>query len=122
MSNRAHTFAIFALLLSLMLRVTAADADMHLVAGPTEIMAGLNGDANIQFVKLGISSQNCQKTGTRGVGHFQCVFEGQGAKLTFFNAAGIQTGEFLFPENTPPIDISQSVLVGTQQFANLSDS
>src|SRR5262249_34823291 len=87
-----------------------------------EIMAGLNGDANIQFVKVGIGeTQNCQGTGQRGVGHFQCVFGAQGAKLTFFNVEGVQTGEFLFPENTP-IDLARSVLFGTQQFADLADS
>jgi Bacterial Ig domain/K319L-like, PKD domain/Bacterial pre-peptidase C-terminal domain/Divergent InlB B-repeat domain len=122
MRKRAYITAICALLLSLILRIAAAVADMHEVAGPTEIMAGLNGDANIQFVKVGIGeTQNCQGTGSRGIGHFQCVFGTEGAKLTFFNAAGIQTGEFIFPDNTP-IDLGRSVLVGTQQFAELPDA
>lgn len=103
------------------------EADMHVVQGIIEVQAGLNGNAAIQHVEIQISSgQNCQGTGhhpsfgeASDTANPPCSTTGIGARLVFFNAAGTQTAEFIFPHNTPNGIGERSILVATQQFANL---
>src|SRR5262249_59031357 len=74
-----------------------------------EFMAGLNGDTTVQFVEIHMlaSVQNCQGTGHHPTANESpddtnppCSTTGTGARLLFFNAAGTQTAEFIFPHNT----------------------
>ena len=86
------------------LRASPAEAVFHLVQ-IDEVMAGANGNANIQFVEMRMccGGQNTQ---------------GGNARLVFFDAAGVQTGEFIFPNN-PNGGTNVSFLTATQAFADL---
>jgi hypothetical protein len=120
-------YGVRILLLVLLFHPHRSQADFHLVQ-IDEIMAGLNGDANIQFFEINMSGsgQNCQGTGnhpffgqTGDSSNPPCDTIGPGARLIFFDAAGNLTGEFLFPGNTPEGLGGRSVLIATQQFADL---
>lgn len=104
-----------------------ADAHFH-INTISEIMAGHNGDPSIQFIELKVGSrdpdeQKCQATGNLvepdGGGPLVCDDTGPGAHLLFFDAAGNQTAEFIFTNNTPSGFIRQSILIATQAFADL---
>jgi len=74
-----------------------------------EVMAGLNGDSTIQFVELSVGSTAFSREwgppagGTNGR-----------AMLVFFDAAGRQSGRFVFPSNAPAS--GTNVLVATRAF------
>jgi hypothetical protein len=109
-----------------LLAAPPAEADFHIVQ-IDELMAGAGGDASIQFIEIGMNSsgQHCQGTGMRiDFSNFSspCVPLGSGATLLFFDAAGNQTAEFVFPANTPVGEFGRSILIGTQAFANLSST
>jgi uncharacterized repeat protein (TIGR01451 family) len=76
-----------------------------------ELMVGLNGDPSVQFIRITVSD-GTQKAWGPGPG------EGSSrAMLVFFNGAGVQTGQFFFPNNAP---VGQNtVLIATTNFANL---
>ena len=105
--------------------VSPAKADFHMVQ-IEEVHAGSGGNANIQFIEINMSfspGQNCQGTGNHidFINLFSpCDIDGFGARLVFFDATGNQTGEFIFPGNTPIGELGRSILIGTQQFADLS--
>src|SRR4030095_9375294 len=88
-------------------------------------MAGLNGDATVQFIELTMSAQgqNCQGTGNHdppgNTAEHLCDDIGPGAKLVFFDATGFPTNEFIFPDNTPTSEAGRSILIATQRFADL---
>ena len=108
--------------LLLLLRASVSWADFHEVK-IDEVMAGLNGDATVQFIELQLigTDQKCQGTGNIiDFTNHLCDGSGPGAKLVFFNAQGSQTAEFIFPGNTPLGDAGRSILIATQQFANLA--
>ena len=78
-----------------------------------EVMAGANGNSNIQFVEMRMSDSSQNKWGPQGgesVGR---------ARLVFFDASGTQTGQFVFDSN-PPGSSNGSALIATQAFADLS--
>ena len=80
-----------------------------------EAMAGANGNANIQFVEMRMCCFAQNLWGPQGS-------ETTGrARLVFFNAAGTQTGEFIFPGD-PPSGSNVLVLIGTQAFADLAET
>src|SRR3954471_7469496 len=75
-----------------------------------ELMVGLNGDPNVQFLQMTVND-GTQKSWGPGPGEATSR-----AMLEFFNAAGIRTGQFFFPLNAP---IGQTtVLIATTNFAN----
>jgi hypothetical protein len=122
-ARRILTWLGLGTILSVILLGSPANADFH-EQQIDELMAGLNGDANIQFIEIKMFNfgQNCQGTGNKGVGQFNCDTIGPGARLVFFNATGVQTAEFIFPGNTPIDLAAHSILIATQQFADLPGS
>ena len=80
-----------------------------------EVMAGANGDPNIQFVEMRMCCADQFRWGPQGA-------ETAGrARLVFFDASnsGIPIGEFVFPSD-PPGSNNGSVLIATQAFADLA--
>lgn len=83
-----------------------------------EVMSGANGDSRIQFIEIKMQSPGDNQWGPQS---------GETAgrlRLVFFDATGAQTGEYVFgsdPAIGPPEPIhgGYSVLVATQQFAQL---
>lgn len=83
-----------------------------------EVLAGANGDSRIQFIELRVCCGEPQLWGPQGdelVGR---------VRLAFFDARGIQTGEFVFPSD-PPIGAEdefggRSVLIATSGFAGVA--
>jgi hypothetical protein len=76
-----------------------------------ELMAGSNGDSRIQFIEITVQSGAEKDWGPQGsetVGR---------AMLVFFDAAGNQTGRYVFPSD--PGGTGLNVLIATQDFANL---
>ena len=100
--------ALLLLLAVVMLPDSKAEAVFHLVE-IDEVMAGANGDANIQFVEMRMCcfGQNTQVNN---------------AQLLFFDAEGVQTGVFLFTGDTPPGGNNVSFLTATQAFADLPET
>ena len=88
----------------------------------TQLMAGAAGNDDIEFIEIEILGfrQNCQAGGVNSGDPFGCRLPStsDGAKLVFFDSTGDQTGEFLFPDNTPVGEAGRSILVGTQDFAD----
>jgi uncharacterized repeat protein (TIGR01451 family) len=74
-----------------------------------ELMVGLNGDATVQFIQITVSD-GTQKAWGPGPG--ETVSR---AMLVFFNAAGLETGRFFFPNNAPIG--ANTVLIATANFA-----
>ena len=76
------------------------------------MMAGLNGDTNIQFLQIVVNGNTQKDWGPQGN-------ETQSrAMLVFFDAAGTQIGEFKFPHDPPPG--ANTVLIATAAFTNLT--
>src|SRR5262245_12838827 len=98
----AVAFCVSALLLSR--GVDAANRGVQI----RQVMAGANGNPAIQFVEMKMRDQFENRWANR-------------VKLVFFDAAGVQTGEFIVPSN-PPGGVNRSVLFATQAFANLNGS
>lgn len=74
-----------------------------------EVMAGLNADSGIQFVELAVRDEGQKQWGPRGA-------ETAGrCEIVFTNAAGVQTGRFVFPSD--PAFGATTVLVATAEFA-----
>jgi hypothetical protein len=74
-----------------------------------EIMAGANGDSQIQFVEMGVSDESQKLWGpndSEEVGR---------AMLVFFDINGKRTGRFVFPTNAPAG--GNLVLIATSAFA-----
>ena len=119
--RQAVTIAIF---LAGLLQVSRVEADFHLVQ-IDEVMAGMNGDANVQFIEITMSAQgqNCQGTGNHNppgnTADHRCDNVGPGAKLVFFDASGLPINEFIFPGDTPNFEAGRSILIATQRFADL---
>ena len=119
--RQAVTIAIF---LAGLLQVSRVEADFHLVQ-IDEVMAGMNGDANVQFIEITMSAQgqNCQGTGNHNppgnTADHLCDNVGPGAKLVFFDASGLPINEFIFPGDTPNFEAGRSILIATQRFADL---
>ena len=113
-----------AILLAGLLQVSRVEADFHLVQ-IDEMMAGMNGDANVQFIEITMSAQgqNCQGTGNHNppgnTADHLCDNVGPGAKLVFFDASGVPINEFIFPGDTPNFEAGRSILIATQSFADL---
>lgn len=108
MRTRHLRWATLLVLLAIaLLPDSKAEAVFHLVQ-IDEVMAGANGNGNIQFVEMRMccGDQNNQ---------------GNNAKLVFFDAAGTQTGEFLFTGD-PLGGTNVAFLIGTQAFADLSET
>lgn len=83
------------------------------IAGITEVGAGVNGNANAQYVELRMKFAGENLWGLQ---------PGESASrmvLTFFDGGGNQTGEFAFTAN-PPNALNRYVLVGTQAFKDLT--
>jgi hypothetical protein len=100
-------------LASVVLQSTKAEADNHLVQ-IDEVMAGANGDPNIQFIEMRMCCSGQNRWGPQ-------LGESVGrAMLVFFDASGAQTGLFVFPSNPPISGLNASVLIATQAFAGLS--
>jgi hypothetical protein len=124
---RLTTYLVFAVFVAAVIQVAPAKADFH-ENEINEIMAGLNGDTNIQFIELKMLGdiQNCQ-----GTGHHPffgdlpdntippCATTGAGARLVFSNAVGTQTAEFIFPHNTSVGQFGRTVLIATQHAVDL---
>ena len=121
-STRALAVGL-ATFVAIVLHHGSAAADLHDV-NLDEVMAGLDGDATVQFVRVTqfASGQKCQGTGQHIAfdTRLPCVTSGVGAQLVFFNASGVQTNTFIFPMNTPVGESGRSILIATQQFADLS--
>jgi cytochrome c peroxidase len=84
-----------------------------------KVMAGANGNSKIQFIELEAqsSSEKCWGPQNSGSACFAGASESVGrAMLLFFNAAGSQTGRYVFPSD--PGGTSNTVLVATQAFAD----
>ena len=115
------SFALFYIVYLLALQVSSAVADFHQVQ-ITQLMAGAAGNDDIEFIEIEILGfrQNCQAGGVNSGDPFGCRLPStsDGAKLVFFDSTGDQTGEFLFPDNTPVGEAGRSILVGTQDFAD----
>jgi hypothetical protein len=93
-----------------LLAASTLEATNHLVQ-IDEVVAGAFGRMDIQYVEL--------KFGGCGQNAW-----GNQARLVFHDATGVQVGEFIFPSN-PPDDCNvfgQSVLVGTQAYADLTSA
>ena len=74
-------------------------------------MVGFNGDPSVQFIQITVSD-GTQKAWGPGPGE-----SSSRAMLVFFNAAGVQTGQFFFPSDAR---VGQNtVLIATTNFANL---
>jgi cytochrome c peroxidase len=94
----------------------SASADAARIA---EILAGANGDARIQFIELdrehGLSCWGPQRPGSPC---FSGTVETHSRlRLVFFDAAGRETGQFLFPSEPR---LARKVLVATAEFAALA--
>jgi len=123
MSNRSCRRAVIMVSLALLALIMplAADAD-HDRNRIDEVMAGFAGDATIQFVELQMleDGHQCQATaGGQEPPPGGCLEAGFGASLLFFDGAGNQVSEFLFPSNTPVGLAGRSILIGTAAFAAL---
>ena len=86
--------------------VDATNHQVHI----DEVMAGANGDANVQFVEMRMADSSQNVLVRNGL---PC------AKLVFFDANDNQVGEFFF-DSIPPGGFRVSFLIGPQAFANLS--
>ena len=127
MVNFRRLAALAALMIGTMLTVfspnTGVEADFHEVQ-VNQIMAGAFGDDNAEFVELRMlnAAQNCIAGGKTGAGLFGCEppTPTDGARLVFFDASGNQTGEFIFSDNAAVGIGGRSILIGTQEFAQIS--
>jgi hypothetical protein len=108
-------------LLGLVLVPAVAAATNHLTR-IEQVMAGANGDSNVQFIeiKAALLAQNLwgPQTGDPD-------FPEPRALLTFHDASGAQVAEFGFPSNpvlgpADPDNGGHSVLIATQAFADLT--
>ena len=114
-----------AMFLGGLLFASPVQADFHLVK-ITEVMAGANGNANIQFVEIEMTSQgeNCPGTGNHptpgDTSTATCDASGPGARLLFSNADESVTTQFIFPGNLPNFQSGRKFLIGTQAFDDLS--
>ncbi|MGQ0595600.1 MAG: choice-of-anchor D domain-containing protein [Gammaproteobacteria bacterium] len=100
---------VCSLLFGLSSRVSATN---HLVQ-IDEIMAGANGDSQIQFVEMGVSDGGQKEWGPN-----RDLSEEVGrAMLVFFDINGKRTGRFVFPTNAPAG--GNQVLIATSAFAAL---
>ena len=109
--------AVFAVLVP----SSRVQADFHDVE-ISQLMAGALGMDDIEFVELRMlgDGENCQGSGMNGSGPFGCEAPPRstdGAMLVFFDGSGAQTGEFVFPGNTPVGATGRSILVATVEFA-----
>ncbi|WP_069471106.1 Calx-beta domain-containing protein [Candidatus Marithrix sp. Canyon 246] len=88
-----------------------AFATNHIVS-INEIMAGLNGDSNVQFVEMSVplGQHLWGPQGSESVGR---------TMLVFFNANDQQTGRFVFPSNPNVTQSEHIILIATQAFADL---
>jgi len=75
-----------------------------------QIMAGLNGDASVQFIQIVVSDNSQKDWGPQGA-----ETESR-AMLVFFDGNGNQTAVFKFPEDPPPG--ANTVLIATAGFTN----
>ncbi len=69
------------------------------------VMAGFNGNGNVQFVELRMNAAG------------QTILTGH--KLQFFDSMGSQQAEFTFPAGVVNGSVGDSILVATQEFNNL---
>ncbi len=97
--------------LLLVSQVGRVRADNHLVHFE-EIMAGANGNSNIQFIVI-----EQESSGQNRWGPTDCLQSA--SMLVFFDATGRETGKFKFPENVPT-DGTFKTLIATTDFANLT--
>jgi uncharacterized repeat protein (TIGR01451 family) len=108
-SNRANSLfqraAAFACAAAIVFNAAATN---HILR-QDELMVGLNGDATVQFIQITVSD-GTQKAWGPGPG--ESVSR---AMLVFFNAAGLETGRFFFPNNAPIG--ANTVLIATANFA-----
>jgi len=84
-----------------------------------EVFAGANGDSRVQFIEIKVC---CPGQNAWGPQSNETVGR---ARLVFFDAAGTQSGEYVFAADPPigPADTNgaRSVLLGTEEFLNQTD-
>lgn len=111
---------VYATLLTIAAASPIAQASNHLVQ-IDEALAGANGNSRVQFVEIKMCCPGQNLWGPQSG-------ESTGrARLTFFDASGASTGQFIFPSNPPDHDSggvpdtnnTVSVLIATQEFAAL---
>ena len=95
---------------ALILACGPAGATNHILR-INEILGGQNGNTDVQFVEIVSSGSGQKRWGPNGGP------EGR-AMLVFFDAAGTETGRFVFPENAPAGN--DTVLIATSAFALIS--
>jgi len=86
-----------------------------------EILAGTNGDSQIQFIEIEVQDlgQKCWGPQHLGSSCYAGVEENVGRlMLLFFDGAGVQTGRWVFPSD--PGGPFKTVLIATQGFADLA--
>jgi cytochrome c peroxidase len=115
-----HTLIVLTLGIVFGLIPGVARATNHIVK-INEISAGLNGDANNQYVVLEAEDDSQKQWGPNGGAISR-------AMLLFFDASGNQTGQFLFPSDPPgsvgpfgdqnPANAATTVLLATQAFTD----
>jgi len=106
--------AFLVLLIALfLLKPRQAAADHHLVR-IQEVMAGLNGDSQVQYVVLETADDSQKAWGPQPEDGVEAPGR---AMLVFHRADGTETGRFVFPGNPAPG--AETVLVATAAFAAL---
>ena len=128
---KSKTFRILAVFMVVSIMLCALVVGLHLVdpdpAQATnhfiqinEVMAGYNGDSSVQFIEIESNGagQKCwgPQDGTNCPGSGETVGR---AMLLFFDAAGNQTGRYVF-QSDPNTGGTNTVLIATQEFANLA--
>jgi cytochrome c peroxidase len=77
-----------------------------------EILAGANGDSNVQFVEMIAGAEDQKQWGPQGA---ETVGR---AQLVFYDANGSKRGRYVFPSDPPPG--ADTVLIATPAFADLT--
>lgn len=106
--NSKSFSARWCLMIFVLFPVSAVHATNHLVR-INEIMAGLNGDPSAQFVEMVAGGSGRKAWGPNGAATGR-------AMLVFFDAAGDETGQFIFSSNAPAGN--DNVLMATQAFVD----
>lgn len=104
---------ILALVGSLMFGLSSRVSATNHIVQIDEIMAGANGDSQIQFVEMRVSDGSQKEWGPNR----DLSEEAGRAMLVFFDINGKRTGRFVFPTNAPAG--GDQVLIATSAFAAL---
>ena len=99
-----------------LLQPASASATNHLTR-IEQLLVGANGDNDIQFLEMKFNGSGQNAWGANPPSNAP-------ARLTFHDASGAQTGEFLFPSNpfccgpNDPENMGKSALIATQAFVD----